>query len=94
MSDDDPTCDLCGRQRELTFHHLIPRKVHKRNFFRKTYSRDQLQVGIDVCRLCHSGIHRLYDEVTLARQFQTLDALREDPAVQRHVKWSRKQRLV
>ena len=30
-------CELCQRERELTFHHLIPKKVHRRAFFRRTY---------------------------------------------------------
>lgn len=85
-------CELCGRATELTFHHLIPRKVHRRNFFRKQVERERLAAGIDVCRLCHKGLHRLYDEMTLAKQLNTLDALRADPAIQRHVQWVRKQR--
>jgi len=50
-----------------------------------------LATGIDICRLCHNGIHRLYDELTLARQFSTLESLRTDPAIQRHCQWVRKQ---
>ncbi|WP_078118042.1 hypothetical protein [Thiosocius teredinicola] len=87
-----PRCALCGRATELTFHHLIPRKVHRRPFFRKHYDKQQLQQGVDICRLCHKGLHRLYDEMTLAKRFNTLDALRADPMVQRHVSWVRKQR--
>lgn len=85
-------CCLCGRDTELTFHHLIPRKVHRRNYFRKHVARPKLQAGIDLCRLCHKGLHRLYDEMTLAKHLNTPQALREDPAVQRHVRWVRKQR--
>jgi 5-methylcytosine-specific restriction endonuclease McrA len=85
-------CTLCGRHTELTFHHLVPRKVHRRNFFRKAFEREVLQQGVDLCRLCHKGLHRLYDEMTLAKQLNTLEALRADPAIQRHVHWVRKQR--
>ena len=84
-------CSLCGRVTELTFHHLVPRKVHRRTFFRKHFDRASLQQGIEVCRLCHKGIHRLYDEVTLAKHLSTLEALRADPAIARHVGWVRKQ---
>ena len=52
----------------------------------------QLQAGIGLCRLCHQGLHRLYDEMTLAKRLNTTQALREDPAVQRHARWVRKQR--
>ena len=85
-------CPLCGRHTALTFHHLIPRKVHRRNHFRRHYDRETLQQGIAICRLCHKGVHRLYDEMTLAKRLSTLDALREDPAIQRHTAWVRKQR--
>ncbi len=85
-------CCLCGRHSALTFHHLIPRKVHRRRHFRKHYDRDALLQGIAICHLCHKGLHRLYDEMTLAKRLSTLDALRADEAVRRHVRWVRKQR--
>lgn len=85
-------CQLCGRQTALTFHHLIPRKVHRRPRFRKRYDRETLQAGIALCRLCHNGVHRLYDEMTLARDLSTLAALSSDPAIRRHVAWVMKQR--
>ncbi|MDJ0854205.1 MAG: hypothetical protein QNI89_01345 [Desulfobacterales bacterium] len=85
-------CALCGRETELTFHHLIPRKMHRRNHFKKHYARDQLAKGIDVCRLCHDGIHALYDEMTLARSLCTAGQLKRDPQVRRHITWVRKQK--
>jgi len=45
-----------------------------------------------VCRLCHRGIHREYDEMTLARQFNTLSALKGDETLARHFDWVAKQR--
>lgn len=86
------SCCLCQRQVALTFHHLIPKKVHRRKRFQKAYTREQLNVGIHICRRCHNGIHRLYDEMTLAQQYNTLQALQEDPAIQRHVQWVAKQK--
>jgi len=85
-------CALCGRSVPLTFHHLIPRKMHRRPHFRKRYSRQTLNAGIDICGRCHTGLHRLYDEMTLARQLNTLDALREDDAVGRHIDWVARQK--
>ena len=35
-------CPLCMRATELTFHHLIPKKMHRRRFFQKNYKREQL----------------------------------------------------
>jgi 5-methylcytosine-specific restriction endonuclease McrA len=84
-------CALCGRTAPLTFHHLIPRKVHRRPRFARAYTRAQLAEGIDVCRLCHKAIHRFHDEMTLARELNTLAALRGDPALARHAAWAAKQ---
>ncbi|MCH9648910.1 MAG: hypothetical protein K0U98_11780 [Deltaproteobacteria bacterium] len=85
-------CILCGRQSRLTFHHLIPRKVHRRNRFKKQHGRTELQKGIDICQLCHWGLHNLYDEMTLAQRFSTVESLRQDDAIRKHVSWVRKQK--
>lgn len=39
-------CPFCGRQCALTFHHLIPRKLHRRVYFKKTFSREELRHAI------------------------------------------------
>lgn len=85
-------CALCLRKVPLTFHHLIPRKVHGRNFFKKHYAREDLNAGVHVCRKCHSGIHKMYDEMTLAKQFNSLDLLKNDAAISAHVNWVAKQK--
>ena len=85
-------CALCARETALTFHHLIPRKMHRRARFRKTYSREELNRGVDVCGRCHKGLHRLHDEMTLGTTLNTLEALAADPAVARHVAWVAKQK--
>ena len=84
-------CALCAREAPLTFHHLIPRKVHRRPRFAKRYERMALAGGIDVCHLCHKAIHRFHDEMTLATTLNTLEALRADPALLRHSTWAAKQ---
>jgi 5-methylcytosine-specific restriction endonuclease McrA len=85
-------CPLCLREAELTFHHLIPRKLHRRPFYRKHFSRETLNTGIDICRLCHDGIHDLYDEKRLARDFASVEALSGDEALRRHFQWVGKQK--
>ena len=87
------SCALCAREIALTFHHLIPRETHHRAWFRARYTKDQMHThGIWICRACHDGLHDLYDELTLARRFSTLDALRADEAVMRHAGWVARQR--
>ena len=85
-------CALCARVTRLTFHHLIPRKMHRRPRFRKRHSREELNAGIDLCPRCHRGVHRLHDEMTLASSLNTLEALREDEAVARHAAWVARQK--
>ena len=91
--DKPDNCVLCERQVSLTFHHLIPRKMHRRTYYRKHFDRNSLAKGIWICRKCHNGLHNLYDEMTLAKKFNTLEALREDTAIQKHVQWVAKQRV-
>jgi len=89
---EDQPCALCERIVELQFHHLIPRKVHRRAHFRRHFSKQQLASGEFLCRQCHRGIHKFFDEMTLAKHYCSLDLLRKDPQVQRHITWVKKQR--
>lgn len=86
-------CVLCKRVCKLTFHHLIPRKVHRRAHFKKHFSKEELNQGIAICRLCHSGIHKQYDEMELAKTFNSLSALLEDEMLSRHFEWVSKQKI-
>ncbi|WP_027672185.1 hypothetical protein [Rheinheimera baltica] len=86
-------CQLCERQCALTFHHLIPRKMHRRTYYKKHFDKAQLQQGVMLCRLCHKGIHTLYDEMTLAKQFNSLQQLQADSSISQHVDWVRKQKI-
>jgi 5-methylcytosine-specific restriction endonuclease McrA len=85
-------CLCCGRFAALTFHHLIPKKLHRRAFYRKNFDKEALNKGVNVCRLCHDGIHDLYDEMQLAKQFSTPEALLADEALQRHFAWVAKKK--
>ncbi|MGK7891105.1 MAG: hypothetical protein AB4042_17385 [Leptolyngbyaceae cyanobacterium] len=87
------TCPFCHRQVRLTFHHLIPKKVHRRPYFKKNFSREVLNQGVDICRMCHSGIHRHYDEMVLAKSFSSLEALLADEALRKHFDWVAKQKV-
>jgi len=85
-------CALCGRQSHLTAHHLIPRKLHRRNYFKKNISKDVLQSTIAICSQCHSGLHKLYDEMYLAKSLNTIEKLLDDPQVKKHIEWVARQR--
>lgn len=66
--------------------------MHRRPFFRKNYDKSALNEGIWICHPCHRGIHRLFDEMTLAKQLNSLEKLRADEAIQRHIMWVSKQK--
>jgi hypothetical protein len=65
--------------------------MHRRPRFKKQFSSEELNQGIWVCYDCHRGIHRFYDEMTLARDLNTLEALQADPVIQKHIHWVGKQ---
>ena len=87
-------CELCGRVRPLTEHHLIPRAVHRKNQFQKRFTKEEMtERRISICRLCHKGIHRIIpDEKELARDYNTKELLLGDDRIRRHVEWVAKQR--
>ena len=70
-----------------------PRKMHRHTHFRKHYNKEQLNQGINICRQCHSGIHRQYDEMQLAKTRNTLETLLNDEVLTRHFDWVSKQKV-
>ncbi|MFO0959643.1 MAG: hypothetical protein U0800_19780 [Isosphaeraceae bacterium] len=91
---EEGACALCGRDQPLTFHHLIPRHVHRKKRFQRMHTRAEMRSrGVMLCRLCHDAVHHLIpDEKELARSYNTLESLREHPGIARHVGWARKQK--
>ena len=87
-------CALCDRAVSLTFHHLIPRRVHKRGKFLRQYTKETMRsTGLYICRLCHSGIHDIIpDERELAESYYTKELLLAHEGIARHVAWASKQK--
>jgi hypothetical protein len=46
----------------------------------------------EICRPCHSAVHRLHDNVTLAAEYCSVERLVQDPAVSKFCQWASKQR--
>ncbi len=87
-------CELCKQERELTFHHLIPRTLHTNKWFKKRHTKEHMRThGINVCEPCHSGIHKIHNNKHLAKELNTLELLLADDKIQKHIKWSAKQKL-
>lgn len=87
------TCPLCSREVDLTFHHLIPKKMLRRTYFKKHFIKKELAVGIDICRPCHSGLHKHYTEMQLAKSFFNLERIKADQQLQTHFLWVSKQKI-
>lgn len=86
-------CELCGRDKPLTFHHLIPKAMHGKKRFQKRHTKDELRTrGLNLCRLCHNGLHDLLTERELAEQFNSRELLLEHAGVAKHVAWVKKQK--
>ncbi|MEH0154301.1 hypothetical protein V6R21_09150 [Limibacter armeniacum] len=86
-------CEMCGREKELTFHHLIPRTNHKNKWFIKNFDKDDMRNrGAYLCRPCHSHIHKTFSEKELGRHFNTLESIMADERMQKFVRWIKKQK--
>ena len=93
-------CEMCEREMPLTFHHLFPKKIHRRLQEKKGHGGESKGIpkaelrtcGIMICRPCHSMLHRSYDHATLAERLNSLDKILQEERIQEWVEWARKQR--
>jgi hypothetical protein len=84
-------CELCQAEDAHNFHHLIPRTLHTNKWFKRRYTREQMQVGLELCKSCHSAIHHLIpDEKELGRDYNTREKLLAHPEVGKYVAWKRR----
>ena len=88
-------CALCQRitKTGTTEHHLIPHTCHRNKWFKKNFTREQMNETIDVCRDCHRAIHRLeIIEKDLGRHYNTIEKLLAHSEIGKFVAWVRKQK--
>ena len=75
-------CELCLREVErCTVHHLVPRAEGGR-----------FGPIARLCATCHRQLHAMFTESTLARELNSLDAIRSNPEMRKYLKWVRKQK--
>ncbi|HEY9602003.1 MAG TPA: HNH endonuclease [Allocoleopsis sp.] len=78
-------CELCEREVErLTIHHLIPRHTVKQK-------RAEPGSTTNICSPCHKQIHGLFDNKRLAKELNSLEALRNEPQMEKFLAWVKKQ---
>jgi hypothetical protein len=82
-------CQLCGKE-AFDFHHLIPRSLHRKNRFKKKYTKEELSKGLDLCKMCHNVIHDTISERDLGEKHNTKKKLLEHFQIGNYVKWRRK----
>ncbi|MEM9346340.1 MAG: hypothetical protein AAGB26_06970 [Planctomycetota bacterium] len=93
--DTQPACELCHRTGlELTRHHLIPRKRHRRRSAQVRFEREEMKSRIAMlCRPCHSTVHAILTEQELEQSYNTIESLAKHPEIAKFVAWVRKQPL-
>jgi len=92
VNESQTACALCERERPLTFHHLVPKKVHKKSILLKKFTKEEMQtMGLMLCTDCHKTIHRHIDHIELGRFYHTQEALLGHPEISKFVKWVAKQ---
>lgn len=74
----EPTiCPMCQRaipEDQMEDHHLVPKSKGGK-------------IKVPLHRICHSQIHSVFTDAQLAKKFSTMDAILEDPAIQKFVAW-------
>jgi hypothetical protein len=86
------SCELCNRtDLKLTFHHLVPRKMQRKNYIIKQFVSINLNNhGIYVCIPCHKMIHRKIGHRELAEVFNSKEMLLDHPEIKKFVAFNRK----
>ncbi|KAJ3293558.1 hypothetical protein HK104_004373 [Borealophlyctis nickersoniae] len=88
-------CELCERPMPLTFHHLIPRATHKKLLKRGLFTKQEMCTrGVMLCRPCHSAVHRQFDHLTLALEYNSIEKLLEHEGIIKWAAYASKQRCV
>jgi hypothetical protein len=89
----DRCCEMCGRSGvELTKHHCYPKSTQRSKWFKSHCNKEDKNKGIEICWLCHEGIHTLFTEKELCRFYNDLETLMANERILKHIEWVRKQK--
>lgn len=84
-------CELCRCEDARNFHHFIPRTVHSNKWFKKNFTREEMQRGMDVCKQCHRMIHTtIPDEKELGKEYNTREKLAAHPKMASYLQWKQR----
>ena len=80
--EEPPVCELCRREPvRFTGHHLTPRS-----------RGGKFGPKARLCPTCHRQLHAMFSETTLAKELNSIERLRADPAFAGYLKWASKQK--
>jgi hypothetical protein len=80
-------CELCERAVDsLTLHHLFPKSQGRR-----TGLKIHQLPTVRLCRACHRQLHALFSNQDLARELDSLEKLKANPAMEKFLSWVKKQ---
>jgi hypothetical protein len=81
-------CEICKRDWvPLTYHHLIPRSMHQKSLKRGWHEEWELNKVAWLCGACHRCVHRVATNVELAREWDSVEKLREREDIGRFAAW-------
>jgi len=81
-------CELCEAEEAYNFHHLIPRAMHRRTWFKRNFTKEQMQEGLEVCKGCHKCIHKsIPSEKALGKEYNTKEKLLLHSLIKKYVDW-------
>ena len=80
--EDRPVCVLCKRESlRFTSHHLVPRS-----------RGGKFGPQVKLCPTCHRQLHAMFSESTLAKELNSIEALRANPEFSDYLRWARRQK--
>ena len=86
-------CECCDRHAfDISGHHLIPKTKHKNKRIKRLFTKDERNKKVDVCQPCHKAFHTFFTEKELAINYNTLDKLKANESIQKHIEWVKKQK--
>ncbi|WP_372716424.1 hypothetical protein [Novipirellula sp.] len=84
-------CELCEVDYAYNEHHLIPRHCHRKTWWKRRFTKEQMQQTISVCKMCHRSIHNLIpDEKVIGRHYHSIETLKSHPAIANYLAWKRR----
>ena len=77
-----PFCELCKRESlRFTSHHLVPRS-----------RGGKFGPQVKLCPTCHRQLHAMFSESTLAKELNSIEALRANPEFAGYLRWASHQK--